>query len=132
MAYRCGKNCWGFDKCKKRTKCDCDCGELKAINPNLYEACYNACAEPPRPIDADDFMENFLGGEIMFNNYGLLIDGYNPYDSAQYQAFDEQEERKAEANAESGKWIKIIQIFFLAGIVLGLLWILIPSRKINR
>lgn len=128
MAYDCGKNCWGTSKCKLRRDCACGCGPLKSINPNLFQGCYDACAEPPRPTDPDDYMINFVGGQVMYNNYGMIIGGYNPHESAQYIAYEEQEEKKAEANEGSKSLMLFIQIALGIGIVIGVVWLLWPRR----
>ena len=72
--------CWS-KKCKEAKKCACNvCSELKAINPNLYDACIDACQEVPRPTDPDKYLCQNIGPEILFNRYGVVMCGFDPYE----------------------------------------------------
>lgn len=117
----CNSSCFLARKgCKDIRKCACNCGPLKAINPNLFDACVDQCNTDDRPVSGNDFMCNFLGGEVLFNNYGLLQCGYELEDSAQYIAFNDQVEAAQSANAGTQVIVKGLIVVFIFLITAGL------------
>lgn len=76
-------------RCRRSKDCSCKCGELKAINAQLYDGCLDECQAEPRPFNADDYICNFVGGEALYSYHGLLKCGFLPEDSAQNQAAKE-------------------------------------------
>ena len=88
--------CWS-KKCKAAKKCSCNvCGELKAINPNLYDACVDACQEVPRPVDSDKYLCKTIGPEILFNRYGIIKCGFDPYKTLEGELYEKTEQKKVE------------------------------------
>lgn len=113
----CGSSCFLRRKgCKEIKQCACDCGPLKAVNINLYDACVTACNGSDRPAGATDFKCGFLGGEVLYNQYGLLDCGFQIQDSLQFQAYNIQLENEVKADGEN-KGISKIIIYALLGIL---------------
>lgn len=124
----CGSSCFLRRKgCREIKQCACDCGPLKAVNINLYDACVTACNGSTRPQDHEDFLCNFLGGEALFNQYGLLKCGYTIEDSLQFQAYDQQLQDEITATA-GGKKTTNILIYVLLGILLLVIINFLRSR----
>lgn len=113
----CGSSCFLRRKgCKDIRQCACDCAALKAININLYDACVTACNGSDRPEGEQDFLCNFVGGETLFNQYGLLQCGYTIGDSLQFQAYDIQQQDELQATSDEKKTTSYI-IYALIGIL---------------
>ena len=92
--------CWS-KKGKAAKKCACNvCSELKAINPNLYDACIDACQVEPQPTDPDKYLCGNIGPEILFNRYGVVMCGFNPYEETlEGDLYKKTEADKAENQA---------------------------------
>ncbi len=116
----CGTKCgmkWGWVKrCKQMRDCACRCSPLKAINPNLFDACKNQCNSTEKPKDHQDFLCNYVGGEVLYSQYGILQCGFQVEDSAQYESWAIQQEAEEVATAGSRKMTNII-ILILIGLV---------------
>ena len=86
MAIECGKSCFLKGKdCKDIRDCMCSCGPLKAINPNLYDGCVDACGSSKasdRPKDHIDYKCNMVGAEALYHFNGGYLDSDCGYDSA--------------------------------------------------
>lgn len=122
----CGSSCFlGRSGCKAIRSCACNCGPLKAINPNLFDACVDQCNSDERPNSADDFLCSFIGGETLYNNFGLIRCGYSPHESAQYQSYKEQMEDAAKANASSQLIGRVVIFSLLIVVVVGFLRLII-------
>lgn len=88
--------CWS-KRCKQARSCACQvCSELKAINPNLYDACIDECQDAPRPSSTDTYLCDNIGADILFNRYGVIKCGFNPYETLEGQLYTEQEAQKEE------------------------------------
>ncbi len=97
--------CWS-NKCKETKKCACNvCGELKTINPNIYDACVDACQELPRPTSADKYLCDTVGPEVLFNRYGIIKCGFDPYETLEGELYIQTEEKKEESNSFQQKLI---------------------------
>ena len=122
----CGSNCgwkWGrVKKCKEIRDCACRCAPLQAINPNLYEGCKNQCNSSnsdDRPKDEQDYMCNYVGGEAIFTNYGILECGFQVEDSAQHLTWSLQKQQEEIETAESKKMTKGIIIAMVGLVIFG-------------
>lgn len=94
---KCGESCFlGAKDCKKRRSCACKCGPLKAINPNLFSGCEDACNASKaydRPKDHRDYMCNMVGPDVLFSRYGIVDCGYSIVDTSQYCLVNPHESR---------------------------------------
>lgn len=118
----CGSSCFLRRKgCKDIKKCACDCGALKAININLYDACITQCNSDNRPQGAQDFKCGFVGGEALYNQYGLLDCGFQVKDSLQYQAYDIQLQDELATSADGKKTTTILIYGLLALLILAII-----------
>ncbi len=119
----CGRSnliCWS-DTCKNARTCACNiCGQLKALNPNLYDACVDACQQLPRPESADKFLCNTIGPEVLFNRYGVIKCGFDPYDTLEGDLYVKNEEDKKERNDFQTKLI-----VGLGGVLLILIFVFV-------
>lgn len=105
MSVGCGTDCWWKHptsrskrrKCNKIKDCVCRCESLKALNINLFEGCKGACQdENNQPKNADDYKCNFIGPDVLFNQYQLVECGYDPSsDSLQGQLSTELQQKQA-------------------------------------
>ena len=108
--------CWS--RCKKIKACACNvCGELKAINPNLFDACIDACQESPRPSTTDDYLCGTVGPEVLFNRFGVVKCGFDPYDTLEGELYVQTETQKAEDKSFQQKIIMGLGAFLLILIV---------------
>jgi hypothetical protein len=102
-------------KCRKAKRCACNtCGELKAINPNLFDACIDACQEPPRPENADAYLCGTVGPEVLFNRFGVVMCGFDPYEETlEGQLFQQSETLKENENSFQQKLVIGLGAFLL-------------------
>ena len=128
----CGSNCFlGRRGCKDIRACACKCGPLKALNPNLFDGCVDQCNSNNRPLDNQDYLCRFVGGEVLYNNYGLLNCGFTVRDSAQFQSWDIQSNAYNKSQASSN-WLVLGLIALLSILLtLGLLQFLFPQKPID-
>lgn len=130
MAYiNCDTSCFLKKRsCKGIKQCACSCGSLQAINPNLFDACVKQCNSSDRPKDAQDFICRFIGGETMFNMYGVLACGMKLEDTTQYKTYDVQQENDKETE-EGSRIITYIILAVFALIIMGGLALLFRSSS---
>ena len=89
---QCGSSCFlGRKGCKSIRDCACRCGPLKSINPNLFDGCVDQCNSAFQPLNHQDYLCRYVGGDVLFNNFGILDCGYDLKRSAQYQAMNIQQ-----------------------------------------
>lgn len=100
----CGTNCawkWGSKKeCQRKRDCACECGQYGALNPNIKNSCVQMC-NSSKPLAVDDFLCQQIGGETLYNMYGLNMCGYSFEESAQYQSWQQQTDQKEEIEEKS-------------------------------
>lgn len=121
---KCNSICIG-KKCKRRKACACRCGVLASIHPALEDGCIKACNSDKRPESAEEYLCKNVGGEVLFAQYGTIQCGYDVTDSAQYQAYDEQERRDQQSKAASREIQNKVIIglgILIAGAVIALLF----------
>jgi hypothetical protein len=116
MAVNC--NTWCISAlCKDRKKCACQCDAWFAgTNPVLIESCQGACYNNPniRNGTAEDFMCSVLDPQEVFNRHGYICPDFNPLtDSAQGQAYAEQQKTIDEQSASSQQTIIFAFAFML-------------------
>jgi len=80
-----------------------------------------------RRINVDDFLCEQIGGETLFNMYGLSMCGYTFEESAQYQSWEvqtEQKEKEEEKSRGTQNSIMIVLGLFILLLILRLLKII--------
>lgn len=119
MRTDCGTMLCLSTRCKRAKKCACNvCGELKAINPNLYDSCVDACQQVPRPTAADQYLCEEVSPEILFNRYGIIKCGFDPYDTLEGQLFTQQKEEQEQSTAFQQRIILGLGAFLLLLVLL--------------
>ena len=117
--------------CKKIRDCACKCGELKSINPNLFDGCVDACNSGKAPANVDDYLCNFVGGDALYSYHGLLLCGFTPDQSTELKTVEEtmdlireMNEVQAQADAPAAKVRKAIIAILLILITLGSIYLI--------
>lgn len=67
--------------------CACGCGGAKSINPNLFDACVDLCQENPN-LSQEEFLCEKVGGDVLFENFGIEKCGYTIKESPQVQSLE--------------------------------------------
>lgn len=92
------------DKCRNARSCACTvCGPLKSVNPNIYDACIDACQEAPRPVSHRKYLCDTVTPEVLFNRYGLVLCGFDPQSTTEaelYHAHEATQEKKQAAQTK--------------------------------
>ena len=106
--------------CKHTKECTCGvCGSLSAT-PFLQDGCIDACNDKDnRPKSTDDYLRNFVGIDVLFNQYGILLDGTSIEDTTQGQA--------ASKIQKTANFFKYAQVALIVGLG-GLLGFLVYKR----
>lgn len=69
------------EACKVKATCVCEaCATLRAISPNLYQACMSDCNsddETQRPSNKGEFLKK-LDPYDLFTRYGIIVEGFDP------------------------------------------------------
>lgn len=104
-------NCWGNKTCKNKRSCAVRCGDLLAINANIYDGCVAAC-------NTDWSWENVTTGnqwlcensnipiEVLINQYQLIgVCGTTIQDSPLYDEFEKKEEKTEQVRQDQNKII---------------------------
>lgn len=73
--------------CQAAKKCVGGCGSLRGININLYDGCTEACQNSPRPRNAEDYQNRYVGAQVMYEYYGVSINGYGIETTDQYKIY---------------------------------------------
>ena len=108
------KNCLDAKACAQR------CGSLKALNPNLFDGCVDACQSAPRPKNAMDYQINYVGPEVMFDMYGIRVGGYDIGDTEEFAAAQERHRMQMEAQAASGQTTRLAMVIMAIILIFGI------------
>lgn len=112
-------------KCKDKKACACNCNGWFQWNEALRQGCEAACQQEVKPSSKEDYLQNYIGGDVAANYYGLLVGDYNVLnDSLQGQVYQQEIKNQEKANAN-----KTPLIIGLGIAALALIGVLIFMKK---
>lgn len=121
------------NNCRAAQRCISGCGDLRALNFNLYDGCVEACQQSPRPKNSQQYKCETVGGEALFEYYGLQECGFSLEDSAQHVAFTQltqtQMQQQKLANARAQNTSTTNRMLLVGMFVLAVIALLIFNRR---
>ena len=122
--YKCDTNC-GMkhlfskkkrNRCKRIKACACDCKELGSIHPSLVEGCIGSCNSNEPPIDSEDFLCNQIGGEQVFDQFGVERCGFSFHDSTSFKIVEFEQKAAEKSKLKSALIIGGLLLLSLFGL----------------
>jgi len=113
-------------ECERKKSCACNMSELEVLNPILYDAALKECNSESPPKDADDYLCNRIGGDVLFDLYGIVQCGFDPSESI---LFGLEEDRAQKVQAAQTSQMNLV---YLAGGLLVLVLLILRISKSRK